>query len=348
MVPLELMITTGGVAALVNAQNGSTERIKIVSVGLTQNAFIMAPTLTALPGEIKRVESVSGEATSASVIHMTMQDISTDSYDLRGIGLYLEDGTLFAVYSQAEPIFTKVSVAFFLLALDVAFANNAAGDIEFGDTTFLMPPASETVKGVAEVATPAEAAAGTDHGRIITPLTLAQRLAALGAAVDADLDALADGFDTLLAALVARTITGSGLVTGGGDLSASRILSVLAASAGDVASGAAGDRAVTPAALSGLARSLAQNGYATLPGCGGLIIQWGRFSAAANGTTNVLFPIAFPVECFSVAVAGGSPSGVDSQDNPPVLVTSGIERSGFPVFSADDTADGCAYIAVGA
>lgn len=348
MDPLELMITSGGMAALVNAQNGSTERIKIVSVGLTQNPFIMAPTLTALPGEIKRVESVSGEATSASVIHMTMQDVSSDIYDLRGIGLYLEDGTLFAVYSQADPIFTKVSVAFFLLALDIAFANGAAGDIIFGDTSFLMPPASETTKGVAEIATPDEAATGTDHSRIITPLTLKQIIDAFGLTVDADLTALADGFDALLSALVARTITGSGLVTGGGDLTASRVLSVAAASAGEVAAGAAADRAVTPAALSGLMRLLAQNGYAMVPGCGGLIVQWGRFTAAANTTTTTLFPIAFPTECFSVAMAGGHPSGVDSQDNPPVLVTSGIERSGFAVFSADDSADGCAYIAVGA
>jgi hypothetical protein len=238
-----------------------------------------------------------------------------------------------------------VSVAFFLLALDVAFANGAASDIVFGDTSFLMPPASESVKGVAEVATPDEAATGTDHGRIITPLTLKQIIDAFGLTVDADLDALANGFDALLAALVARTITGSGLISGGGDLSASRILSVLAASAGDIAAGTATDRAVTPAALSGLMRLLSQNGYAMIPGCGGLIVQWGRFTAASNTTTTTVFPIAFPTECFAVAV--GHNAGVDSQDNPPVLVTSGIERSGFPVFSADDTADGCAYIAVG-
>lgn len=341
--PVNFMITAAGLSALIDRQNA----IRIAALGVSQAAFIMAPTITALPGEFKRIEAVSGQATSDTVIHMTAQDVSTDIYDLRGMGLYLDDGTLFAVYSQAEPLFSKVSIAFFLLAMDIAFENGNAGDISFGDTSFLMPPASETIKGVAEIATPDEAATGTDHDRIITPLTLKQVIDAFGLKVDGDLSALADGFDTLLAALLARTITGGGLVTGGGDLSASRVLSVLAASASDVAAGSAADRAVTPVALSGLMRLLSQNGYAMVPGCGGLIVQWGRFTAAANGTTNTLFPIAFPTACFSVAVAGGHNAGVDSQDNPPVLVTSGIERSGFPVFSADDTADGCAYIAVG-
>ena len=343
MDPILFMITAAGLDALVDAQGGGTDPIEIAAVGLTANAFTMAPTITALPGEIKRLDTVSGEAVSETVIHMTAQDSSEDIYELRGLGLYLADGTLFAVYSQATPLFRKVSIAFFLLALDIAFSNGVAGDIVFGDNSFLMPPATETVKGVAEIATPAEATAGTDHERIITPRTLRQLLDALGELIAPDSDNFADAF----AALIARTITGSGLVSGGGDLSASRVLTVAAASAAEVAAGAATDKAITPAALSGLARSLVQNGYAYLPGTGGLLLQWGRFTAASNTVTNTLFPIAFPSACFAVTPCGGLTGNADSQDNPPVLITSGITASGFAVFSADDSAAGMAYLAIG-
>lgn len=343
MDPVLFMITSAGLASLVNAQGGGTDPIRIVSLGVTENAFVMAPTLTSIPGELKRITAVAGEAVDASIIHMTAQDVSPDIYELRGLGLYLDDGTLFAVYSQPTPLFRKVSVSFFLLALDVGFSNGVAGEITFGDTSFLMPPATETVKGVAEIATSAEAAAGVDDQRIITPRKLRQILDALGELIAPG----SDDFAAAFAALLARTITGGGLVGGGGDLSASRVLTVPAASAADVASGTATDRAITPAALSGLARSLAQNGYAALPGTGGLILQWGRFTAISNGTTAVVFPMAFPTACFSVVADGGVSGGADSQDNPPVLIASTITPSGFSVFSADDSSAGQAFIAIG-
>ena len=583
MSAVQLLITTAGLDALVNAQGGNTEAIRVTSVGLTQTPFTMAPTIEALPGEMKRLETISGKSVSDTIVHMTAQDNSTDVYDLHGFGLYLADGTLFAIFSQITPIFRKVSIASLMLAMDIAFANGDTGSIEFGDTSFLLPPATETVKGVAEVATPEEAAARADHGRFITPLTLGQQLVAERSESDADISALAEAFNALINALMARTITGAGLVTGGGDLLASRVLQVLAASATDIRTGTATDRAatpkaladtfgvdiaallaravtggglvtgggnlsadrvlqvlaasaadirtgtavdraatpkaladtfgadiaallaravtggglvtgggtlsadrvlqvlaasaadirsgtavdraatpkaladtfgadiaallartvtgsglvtgggnlsasrvlqvlaasatdirtgtavdraatpksladtfgvdiaallartvtgsglvtgggnlsadrvlqvlaasaadvdagtdttkaITPAALSGLIRLLGQNGYAKLPGLGGLIVQWGRFSAVANGTTTTVFPLAFPTACFSVVCTGGAQGGNDSQDNPPVVIASGIERSGFAVFSADDSAAICCYITLG-
>jgi hypothetical protein len=147
----------------------------------------------------------------------------------------------------------------------------------------------------------------------------------------------------LFTALTARIITGGGLVGGGGSLAADR---VLAASAADVAIGTATDRAITPASLSGLIRLLAQNGYARLPGLSGLILQSGRFTAAPNATSSTLFPLTLPTTCFVVVLAGGVSGGVDSQDNPPVLIESSIIPTGFSVFSADDSNAGQTYIAL--
>lgn len=444
---VQLLITAAGLDALVDAQNGETESIQVVSIGLTETAFTMAPTLTALPGEFKRIDAITGAAVSETIVHMTAQDSSADIYDLRGIGLFLADGTLFGVYSQPTPIFRKVSIAAFLLALDVAFANGEAADIVFGDSSFLLPPATQSVKGIAELADDEEADAGTDDSRIMTPAKVRRVLTALATLIGEDVSAL----ESAMAQLLARTITGSGLasgggnltgnrvinvkasssqeaialesiavaltpgamrdvfqsrgyggtglasgggdmtvsrtidvrasssseaiagtdissaltpgalravrefisimggglVQGGGDLTASRTLTVIAALAADVAAGTATDRAITPAALSGLARSLAVNGYGLIPGMGGLMIQWGRFSAASNSTTSTLFPIEFSAICFAVVPAGGTSGGADSQDNPPVLVESSISTTGFSVFSADDSAAYQRYIALG-
>lgn len=344
MDPALFMVTAAGLDALVDAQGGGTDPIQIAALGITENAFTMAPTISAVPGELKRIEAIAGEAVSETVIHMTAQDVSEDIYELRGLGLYLDDGTLFAIYSQPTPIFRKVSISFFLLALDIGFSNGVAGDIVFGDTTFLMPPASETVKGVAEIATAAEAEEGDDDQRIITPRKLRLVLNALGELIAPGSDDFASAF----AALIARTITGAGLVSGGGDLSASRTLTVTAASAADVAAGVANDRAVTPAALSGLLRSITTNGHAFIPGAGGLRLMWGRFTSIANGSTNVLFTDSFATACFVVLVDGVKGSGADSQDNPAGVDYSTITTSGFSAFSADDSSNACGYIALGA
>lgn len=354
MQPISMIITAAGLDALVNAQDGTTEPIKVTHVGLTETAFTMAPTITAIPDELKRLATVSGQSSSETVIHMTALDSSADSYDVRGFGLYLEDGTLFAVYSQDDALFRKVAKTTFLFVQDLAFSSVVGGSIVFGDTLFLNPPATETMAGVAEIATQDEADAGADDTRIISPRKLRARLLAAIAPLEALLAALGDDLSSVsvtltdaIAALTARTVTGSGLITGGGNLSASRILTVLSASATDVSAGLASDRAVTPAALSALARSLAQNGYVTLPGCGGLIVMWGRFTAAPNAATATLFPLAFPTACFVVVPAGGTNGGADSQDNPPVLIESSISTTGFSVFSADDTSAGQTYIAIG-
>ena len=146
--PIALVLTTAGLDALVNAQAGNTENILIAQLGLSDKAFIASPTLDALPGEERRIATVSGQAVSENIIHMTAQDSSAETYDVRGLGLFLDDGTLFATYSQPDPIANKTSIATFLFSVDVAFGEADAGAIEFGDATFIYPPASETVKGL--------------------------------------------------------------------------------------------------------------------------------------------------------------------------------------------------------
>jgi|TARA_R100000049_G_C1954122_1_gene105240 hypothetical protein len=332
--PIDLIITNAGLDALVDAQNGNTDAIKVIEVGLTEAAFDPAPTLTALPGEFKRLASFAGQSTGPNTIHMTALDAGATTYDLRGIGLFLEDGTLFASFAQAAPIFSKVAIASFLLAFDVRFSGDVGEDITFGDATFLYPPASETVKGVAEIATQEETDAVDDDERIVTPLKLGVFVNSIASALQAAIDAL-----------TGRTITGTGLATGGGSLAANRTINVAAASGAEAMAEDLATKAITPASLAGFARQVGQSGYATIPGTGGMIIQHGRFTAAANGPTSVTWPIAFPTACYA-AVCNGGKSDAAIQDNYVTFLAESISATGATAYN-NQTTYSASFIAIG-
>jgi hypothetical protein len=177
--PLILTITDAGRAALLDAEAGGTAAVVIAEVGLAANDFVDAPTLTAVPGEFKRIGSVAGLPINDTTIHLMARDTSADVYSVRGFGLYLDTGALFAVYSQPALIFQKAGATMFLLALDVVLQAGQAELIEFGDVQLTFPPATETVQGVARIAPQAKVDAGTDDADFVTPLKLAARLANL-------------------------------------------------------------------------------------------------------------------------------------------------------------------------
>lgn len=178
----QITITQAGIAALVNAQNNGTNAVLVTQIGVTDQAFTPSSTMTALPGESKRLATFSGQAVADDTIHITIRDDTTDAYALRGFGLYLQDGTLFAIYGQAVPIMEKSAQAMLLLSTDIRFVDVVATSITFGDSVWVNPPATTEVMGIVELATPTEAIDGTDPDRAMTP-------AADKAAMDARLGA---------------------------------------------------------------------------------------------------------------------------------------------------------------
>lgn len=166
---MRMKITTAGRAKLVNDPNTGTNTVLISHIGLTATGFTPTAAMTQLPGEFKRMTSFGGKSVAADTIHVTLQDSGAEKYTLRGFGLYLSDGTLFAVYGQADAIMEKASISTLLLSADVVFADIDTAQIKFGSTEFLNPPATTEVAGVLELATDAETATGNDTTRGVTP-----------------------------------------------------------------------------------------------------------------------------------------------------------------------------------
>jgi hypothetical protein len=164
---LYLSLTDAGLAAVQGASG--SDPVVIAELGLTATPFTVAPTLTALPGEFKRIGAVSGVAAAANITHMTAYDTSSDVWNATGLGLWLADGTLFAVYSSNSTIINKAAPAFAMVGFDIAFNADLAGSIAFGDPIFTNPPATTEMRGLIELADEAEALAGEDRLRALTP-----------------------------------------------------------------------------------------------------------------------------------------------------------------------------------
>lgn len=166
---MRLKITDAGFAKLVNPPNTGTNAVLITQIGLTSTAFAPSGDLTALPGEIKRVATFGGQAVGDDTLHVTIRDDSTTAYSLRGFGLYLADGTLFATYGQTDPIMEKSAASMLLLATDARFTDVDITQIQFGNAEFIYPPATTEVLGVVELATNTEAEDAADTQRAVTP-----------------------------------------------------------------------------------------------------------------------------------------------------------------------------------
>ena len=319
MTNLTLMITRVGQARFTAAQLDADINLGIAEIGLTDAPFVSAPTLEALPGEFKRIASISGEQVGDNIVHMTIRDDSIDGYTARGFGLFLADGTLFATYAQPDRLFEKSPRATFLAAIDIAFPTGDVSELRFGNTDFLNPPATTATKGVVELATQAEADTGTDTRRVapvsVMRTSIASAIATLSATVDQWIAAVVAAIGQALDGLAARTVYGSGLVTGGGRNDINRTLTVTAATSEQVRDGFATNVAVTPKALADaliLRVVESTENYRSLSD--GTIEQWGTHSVPANeGGVELVFPRPFPEQCYGVFCtvlnAGGSING---------------------------------------
>jgi hypothetical protein len=337
---LSLVITSAGLQRFTAAQLGEDIDLTVSAVGLSNAAFVAAPTLTALPGEFRRVATISGAATGADTVHLVVRDAAEIQYEVRGFGLFLSDGTLFAVYAQGDPIFEKSARSMMHIAIDLVFPTGTATSLTFGDTNFLNPAATETVAGVVELATSAEVGTGTDATRAVTPRGLTDRLTA---------------FLLTITALIAervpmtRQIKTAGLAFGAQTLASDVTISVPSATAAQMRAGTAGNAALTPKNFGDLA-TIAATGSYTLPG--GRIDKWGGYRGRSNSeiSLRVPFDVPFPTACFRVLLTPRIASANASDDYFCQLVGD-PDAAGFTVqYQSDDAnggLDGFDWLAIG-
>ena len=176
MPALQFILTTAGKAAIVNANNTGTNPVVIDRVAVGSTSWTPTAAATALSSEIKKISAVGGAAVANDTIHVTATDSSSDVYTVREIGLYTDGNVLLAIYSQASPIITKGADTVALIAADLVITGIPAGSVTVGDANFDYPQATQTVKGVLELATNSETQTGTDDERAVTPLKLANLL----------------------------------------------------------------------------------------------------------------------------------------------------------------------------
>jgi len=172
---LPITITDAGRAEIINAQNTGTGPVTITEIGFGTGQYTPAKTRTALQAQVKRVSSIAGQAVAADTIHVMALDESSAAYNVGEFGLFSDKGTLIAVYSQPAAsgwIIQKAGPSTLLLATDIILESLNATSITFGDISFINPPATTTVQGVVELATPEETQTGTDASRAVTPAGL--------------------------------------------------------------------------------------------------------------------------------------------------------------------------------
>lgn len=201
-------LTDAGRAALVNAANNGTLARTVVSVGLTATAFVPSAALTTIPNEFKRLAAISGEVVDADTVHVTVRDDGGETYTVRGLAVWLDNGVLLGTYSQPAVIVEKSVAGIVLMAFDMRVLDGGVNiqTLQFGNTDFTNPPATTARQGVVELATAAEALALADTTRALTPFSVFALFAAR--------------------ALVTTSITAGTGLSGGGSLESDRTLAL--------------------------------------------------------------------------------------------------------------------------
>jgi hypothetical protein len=191
MSALPIIITTAGLTALVNAQNTGASNVVIASLGVSPTQIAASAATAAIPGEVKRIAGVAGQVVADDQIYISAADQTEDTYTVRTIGLYLNTGVLFGVYSQAAPLLEKAAPAMAVLEAAIKLSAPQANAITFEGGGWLNPQASETVQGVVKLAPLDEAVLGADHSKAVTPKGLKAVTTALVAAIQATFDQIA-------------------------------------------------------------------------------------------------------------------------------------------------------------
>lgn len=174
--PINITLTTAGLNEIINAEKNGTAPVLLQTVKFSDTDQTVDVNTSQLTNEVASVTTLSGANVGDGIIHILARDESAAVYSVRAFGIYTDNGTLFGVYSQAEPIIQKVGASIAELAIDFLVQGFKPTSVTFGDANFLNPPATTETAGVAEIATSDEVKLGNSGNTIVTPATLSRHL----------------------------------------------------------------------------------------------------------------------------------------------------------------------------
>ena len=164
-----ILITEAGLNEIINAEQNGTAPVVLTHVGFGTGQYDPTGDMTALVAEFKRLESIAGGDIGDNRLHITASDASSDAYTVYEVGIFTNSGTLFAVCSRTVPILQKASVSEAFLAIDIELTNINPDSITIGNTDFQLNGATETKRGIVELANEVEVQEGRDGSRVVTP-----------------------------------------------------------------------------------------------------------------------------------------------------------------------------------
>lgn len=223
--------------------------------------------------------------------------------------------TITSKLGAAKVNLSQLPAAAALAAADIMLVRQGTTDSGISGSAlkaYTSPDASDTVKGIVELATAAEVQTGTDTTRAITPAGLVSLTAS---ATRSGLIELATNAEVQAGADTVRAVTPAGLASLAATETRAGVASV--ATTTEVSSGVVDTKFVSPLKLiGGMSSSFASNGFIKLPSwMGGLIFQWGTVNCAANSLTTVTLPIAFP-SGFPILLLQPKDDTADVNNNP--------------------------------
>ena len=174
--PINIILTTAGLNEIINAEQNGTAPVQLQTVKFSDVHQDISQATTELTNVVATISTISGDSVGDGMIHITVRDVSQDAYTVKAFGIYTDKGTLFGVYSQAEPILQKVGVSIAELAIDFQIHGAQPTSVTFGDVSFLNPPATTEREGVAKIATLNDVRSGLSGNTIVSPAVLSQHL----------------------------------------------------------------------------------------------------------------------------------------------------------------------------
>jgi phage-related tail fiber protein len=167
---LQPIITNVGLQAALNASNDGLQA-KLTHIALGDSGWQPNANATQLQQGRQRISISSSSRLQSNQLHITAVENGDQNYWVCEIGLFLEDGTLLAIWSDAEQALAwKSADVDLLLAFDLLLTALPADSVIIdGSGGLELSPATDQQRGIVRLATIEEAKQGTDALTAITP-----------------------------------------------------------------------------------------------------------------------------------------------------------------------------------